>query len=144
MIKSKRQRLLAAIHVAKKELCLSDDVYQAVLSEVCGAESSKDLTEAELLKLCNHLKSKLPAPKKFKKPVAEFYEIPKGTPHEDQKRYILALWAALGYKVSGIDYRVKKQFGVDKFLWLKNEDHLQTLAKDLNKRCRLKNIDPAA
>ena len=39
-----RKRQLAQIHIAKKELKLDDDTYRAVLMDVAGVTSSKDLT----------------------------------------------------------------------------------------------------
>ncbi len=72
-----------------------------------------------------------------------FIEIPDG-PLARQKRYILALWDKLGYKQSGLDLRCKKQFGVDRFVWLHDGKALETLAKDLNNRCKKKGIDPTA
>lgn len=38
---------LAAIHVAKKQLCLDDDAYRDVLVQVTGKSSAGDMTEAE-------------------------------------------------------------------------------------------------
>ena len=37
---------------------------------------------------------------------------------------------------------VKRQFQVDKLVWLHEQDALQTLAKDLYTRCRQRGLDP--
>ena len=42
---SKRQ--LAVIHVAKKQLCLTDDDYRAILRSVGGVDSARDLEGSE-------------------------------------------------------------------------------------------------
>lgn len=47
---------LAKIHIAKKELALDDDTYRAVLKNVAGKASAKDLTTAEAFKLLEHFK----------------------------------------------------------------------------------------
>jgi hypothetical protein len=54
----------------------------------------------------------------------------------------LALWNKLGWKISGIDLRCKKQFGVEKLVWLNDQYSLQTLAKDLYSRCQKRGLDP--
>lgn len=44
-----RQSLLACVHIAKKDLGLTDDTYRAVLERISGGRSSsKDLTDREL------------------------------------------------------------------------------------------------
>lgn len=42
-----RQAQLAAIHIAKKDLALDDDLYRQMLKEVTGKESAAKLTAAE-------------------------------------------------------------------------------------------------
>jgi hypothetical protein len=44
--------------------------------------------------------------------------------------------------MSGLDSRSAKQFGVERFIWINDQTHLQTLAKDMINRCRNKGIDP--
>lgn len=47
---------MAQIHIAKKELALEDDAYRALLLQVTGKESSKDLTWQERKALLDHFK----------------------------------------------------------------------------------------
>jgi hypothetical protein len=131
----------AKINIACKELHL--DKYQ-LLADRYGLESSKDLTDSQLADLYEHLHRQGWRVKAGKAGTRRgyFIRIPPG-PMALQKRYILALWTALGYKLPGIHQRCKSQFGVDRFEWLEDPDALQTLAKDLHNRCLNKGIDPA-
>jgi phage gp16-like protein len=53
-----RNLMLAKIHVAKKELSLSDVDYRAVLNTGWSVESAKELTDPQLIEVINHFKSK--------------------------------------------------------------------------------------
>jgi hypothetical protein len=109
-----------------------------------GAQSAADLTTDQLAELCEYLKSQGVRfrPKSKKKDRQRFYTIPDKTPYAQQKRYIAALWNKLGYDMDKLDTRVKKQFKVEKLVWLHDEDKLQTLAKDLYTRCKKRGLDP--
>lgn len=48
------KKKLAVIHVVKKELGLADEEYRAILKNVSGVNSSKDLDEAGFRKLMNY------------------------------------------------------------------------------------------
>jgi phage gp16-like protein len=52
-----RKAELAKIHIAKKDLGLDDDTYRAMLQQVGGVASSKDLTALGRAKVLEHLKS---------------------------------------------------------------------------------------
>lgn len=143
-----RRALLAKVHVAAKQLGLSDDDYRATLEAVTGKRSAGDCSVAELASVLNHFVDRgwLPKPNAERKPKAprrtgQMYEIPPGTAHETQKRYILALANALGWSLKGLDTRCARQFGVDKLLWLKSEHALQKLGRDLVNRCRKRGIE---
>lgn len=47
---------MAQIHIAKKQLALDDDAYRAILLQVTGKSSSKDLTWQERKALLDHFK----------------------------------------------------------------------------------------
>lgn len=48
---------LAKIHIAKKDLGMDDDTYRAMLRQVAGVESSKDLTAIGRAKVLDYLKT---------------------------------------------------------------------------------------
>lgn len=50
-----RRRALARIHLAKKDLRMEDSTYRAMLNEVGGVGSSKDLDTAGLNRVLDHL-----------------------------------------------------------------------------------------
>ncbi|ADK84970.1 conserved hypothetical protein [Desulfarculus baarsii DSM 2075] len=139
-----RNAMLAKIHIGRKTMGWDEDAYRDVLRGRYGVDSAAKLKPADLADMCAYLAGQgvsfKPAAKAKEK--ARWYAIPDRTPHCQQKRYIAALWRALGWKASGLDTRCKKQFGVDKFLWLHDQDKLQILAKDLHNRCKKRGIDP--
>jgi hypothetical protein len=48
------RKKLAAIHIVKKELNLSDEVYRNILEQVAGVRSSKDLSDEQFQKLMRY------------------------------------------------------------------------------------------
>ena len=142
---------LAKIHIAKKELGLTDEVYRDMLHVHFQVSSAKDLKPQQVVVLLNKFRAKGWRPKKstvVKRGHAgqtrkddNFIEIKPGA-NAKQQRYILALWNALGYDVAKLHARCKKQFGVDRFEWVDEYDDLHVLITDLQKRCRDAGLDP--
>lgn len=52
---TERNRLLAKIHCAKRDLALDDACYRAMLTEVTGKDSAGDCNRAQLLAVVRHL-----------------------------------------------------------------------------------------
>lgn len=114
---AKRRGLLAKIHIAKKQMGLTDSEYRLILAVTTDAESCKDLTVEELETVLDRLKS------------LGFKEAPrKDDPKRmlsRQKSLIRWHWKALsshGAVTDGgdkaLDAWIKKRFGVDKLQWL--------------------------
>lgn len=141
-----RRSMIIKIQIAKKQLGMEDEDYRAALDEFYGKSSCTKLSLKELADFIKHLEGCgavfTSKGKKSPTPSPDFYEIPEGTPYAEQKRWIAVLWNALGWKMSGIDARCKKQFRVDKFVWVNDQMQLQTLAKDLIGRCHKRGINP--
>lgn len=141
-----RRGLLAKVHIGKKALGMADGDYRAVLDARYGVGSAGDLTLRQLDDLVSYFEKQgveYPEPgQRAKRPGKRFYEVPDGVHFDRQKRLIAAMWCALGWNMSGLDARCARQFKVAKFLWLKDQGQLQTLAKDLHNRCRRKGLDP--
>lgn len=138
---------LAKIHIAKKELGLTDEAYRDMLHIHFQVASAKDLKPQQVVVLLNKFRAKGWRPKtnvkngrKGTAKSANFKEIV--GPNAKQKRYILALWNALGYDVAKLDARCKKQFSVERFEWLADEHDLFVLVTDLRKRCENAGLDP--
>ena len=139
-----RKAMLAKVHIGKKDLGWDEDTYRQVLEGRFGVQSAADLSSDQLAELCDYLKSQGVSfrPRYKKKDRQRFYPIPDKTPYAQQKRYIAALWNKLGYDMDKLDTRVKKQFGLDKLVWLHDQEALQTLTNDLYTRCRKRGLDP--
>jgi len=56
--KSRREKLLAMVHIAKKELGMVDDDYRLILKREFGKYSARDLTELELGYLIDYFREK--------------------------------------------------------------------------------------
>ena len=138
-----RRALLAKVHIGAKGMGWDTQAYRDILCGRFGVGSAADLTDQQLEEFCDYFKSQgiVFKPKKQTNNKGNYYRLPKGN-FNAQKRYIAALWKKLGFKMSGLDTRCQKQFNVDKFIWLKDQNHLQTLAKDLWTRCQKKGLDP--
>lgn len=137
--------MLAKIHIAKKELGLTDEQYRDILFlHFEGATSAKDLNDRQALALINKFRAKGWKPKQQAtvkkgrtgtKRVNDNYRAIKNGPFAKMQRKVLALWATLGYDVSLLDARCKKQFGVERIEWVQDYDHLRVLILDLTSRC---------
>lgn len=125
-----------------------DDFWRDTLEDLIGVRSLSGFTdEKKLGRVVDFLASKGAV---FTKPAGagkyrakaaqrrtDFYAIPDG-PNARQKRYICALWKELGYDMTALDTRVKRQIGVDAFRWVDDVAFLQTLGKDLANRVKRK------
>jgi len=140
MISDKRRTDLAKIHIAKKELGLADEEYRDILYTNFRVSSAKDLGGNDVVRLLHIFKQKGWRPRPGRK--ARNYKKIKG-PLARQKRYILALWNALGYDLAKLDARCKRQFKIDRFEWLQDEDQLCILITDLRARCERVGLDPS-
>jgi hypothetical protein len=135
------QAQLAKIHIAKKELQLTDEVYRDILHLHFGVVSAKELSEADAAKLLDLFKAKgwkpkenVATPSKAKRD-GRFIVIKPG-PTAAQQRKVLAMWNALGYGMDKLHVRCKKQFGVDRFEWLTDPSKLHVLITDLDSRIK--------
>lgn len=136
------QAKLAKIHIAKKELGLSDDAYRDILRLHFQVESAARLDDRQATVLINRFRAKGWVPKQATAPRGRrtastarspFIEVPPG-PAADQQRKVLALWNELGYPMAKLHARVKKQFRVERFEWLQDGAALHVLITDLSRR----------
>ena len=132
---------LAKIHIAKKELQLTDDLYRDILAlNFKGVQSAKGLTIQQADQLLEHFRSKGWKPKKapagaprMKRRDGNYIDIKPG-PTAAQQRKVLAMWNALGYGMDKLHKRCKRQFGVERFEWVTEPRDLHVLITDLSKR----------
>jgi len=111
-----RRSMLAKVHVAKKELNLSDDDYEAILLDVTGNASAGNCTDAELDRVIKRFESKGFRPK-AKASGAK----PASHPAAGKAR---ALWISLYHlgaihnsSEKALEAFAKRQLGCDKLQW---------------------------
>ncbi|MDH5299299.1 MAG: regulatory protein GemA [Desulfobulbaceae bacterium] len=144
----------AKIAIARKVLGIDEQAYRDMLWLHFQVRSAKELSDRQVAVLLNKFRAKGWKPKRpttvkagrkgtQRKP-DNFKEITPGTRYAQQKKYILAMWNALGYDVAKIDARVKKQFGIDRLEWLEDPHLLHVFVTDLQARCERAGIDYSA
>ena len=134
---------LAKIHIAKKELALTDDAYRDILRLHFQAESAKELNDRQGTALINLFRAKgwAPSPRPAKAQRAprprrdsHYIDIPEGGPAAQQQRMVAGLWNELGYPMAALHSRVKRQFKVERLQWLTDHDSLHVLITDVEAR----------
>ncbi len=110
---------LAKIHIAKKELGLTDDEYRDILRAKFGKESAAKLTPGQAFSLINHFVSRGWRPKHQQKLPGMY-----SRPTDPQERKIVAMWITLhkaGVVRNGSDSAlqafVSRVTGVDSMRW---------------------------
>ena len=124
----KRRRDLAKIHIAKKDLGMSDIIYREMLESVAGVESAADLDGCGRSKVLGHLKSCgfKPAYKGNGK-LIKHRSAAKGK--EPLLGKVRAILTDLNYSWNYADSMAKKMFKVDKVNWLEPDQlHRLTIA----------------
>lgn len=120
----RRKQLIRLIHVAKRELKLTDENYRSILKRETGKESCADMVEAELDKVCKRLRTNGFRVKQSQKAPAVTGRRRPSTAH-GQAAFIVALWLDL-YQLGAVhnnddaalDAFVKRLTGIDSFRWL--------------------------
>lgn len=140
-----RNTELAKIHLGKKQLGLDDETYQTMLEDMFGVSSAAKLDYKQRYHLLRHMEERgavfTAKQENTAKSESEYYVIPDSAPYRRQKRYILALWEKLGWTISGVDARLKDEFGVESFVLLADQEVLQTITTDLVRHCLERGID---
>jgi phage gp16-like protein len=124
-VQAKRNNDLARIHIAKKDLNLSDDEYRDLMKTICGVSSSAELDmggRARFLDHLNRIKRSLPAKKRVHA---------KLTPKQGK---VFSLWQQLAdaglvrdRKFPALEAWLKAKIGVDKLIWLNNDQLAQAI-----------------
>lgn len=121
-----RKNRIAQVHVLKKELGLSDEVYRGVLYHLTNKCSAADLTMEELNRVVSHLKTK-----RVKKPKHAHMLDP-------TEKKVWSLWQELADQGKVRDRSMQGLMGyikthikrVDHIAWL-DDQHLHTLIEQL-------------
>lgn len=143
--KEMRLGLYRKIEVARKQLPdMDENAFRSLLRAEFGVESRKDMTTSQLSRLVHYFASnfgvKYTAPAKSRNSRVtphgrpDFIEITDSMPFATQKRQILAIWRKLGYSMTSLDTRVKREFGAHCFVWLQDGKKIKALLTDLQRR----------
>ncbi|MBS0367597.1 MAG: regulatory protein GemA [Proteobacteria bacterium] len=119
-----QSRLIKLCHVARRDLQLDEDTWRAMLMEVTGKRSSKELTVPQLNRVLGHLKEK---GFKVRKPkaAAPAERRPLDSASESQKaRAVWLLLVEIGTvrdpSEAALNAYVRRQAGVDDLRWVKD------------------------
>jgi phage gp16-like protein len=121
-----RQGLLAKIHIAKKDMGLTDDQYEAMLSGM-KVKSAKELTIPQMEKLILYMKHYGWRPGKARKPKPVDAQI---AALKDRVREASLEIAGGQDRLPGL---IKKICGVDSLIWCKSVNKLERLLAVLGK-----------
>lgn len=142
-ISPERLGLYRKIEIARDQLQeMDDDTYfRDWLEQHYGKRSRTDLSVPQLVRVVNDFASMGAVftsggtNKKIKPHVRpDWMEIPENTPNAPMKRQICQIWRKLGYSMTSLETRVKREFGTHTLLWLHDEKKLSALLTDLQKR----------
>lgn len=139
---------LAKIHIAKKELHLTEDIYRDILALYFKAGSAKELTDRQAAQLLGIFRAKGWRPKpgifilppREKRLDGEYISIKPG-PAAARQRKVLAMWHALGYSMDKLQTRCLRQFGVERFEQLTDSHALHVLITDLERRTKARKAE---
>lgn len=131
------------IHIAIKELGIDDDTYRDMLAMNFEVLSSTKLNPEQAGVLLALLRAKGWQPKSKQGGKSWGGKSQYIKTSDPQQRKVLALWNSLGYDMAKLHARVKKQFGADRFEWLRDHDALHTLITDLEQRLKNKTAGSA-
>ncbi len=124
--KANRQAELARIHIAKKDLGMTDDDYRAMLFEITGKESAGELTAHQRYKVLDHLRSLLEGPKKSYP--GRPHNMDGRTSRDRQLKKIEALLTIGNKPWAYADALAKQICKVDRVMWVKDDDLYKIIA----------------
>lgn len=144
--KKMRLGLYRKIEIVRKQLPdMDEEAFRDRLRNDYGVSSRKEMSVSQLSRLVHDFAREgvvFTAPAKAKNKEVrphsrpDWIEITDSMEYAPEKRQILAIWRKLGYSMSSLDTRVRRAFGVQLFVWMKDRDQLSTLLSDLQRRER--------
>ncbi len=142
-----RRGLTAQIHIARKQLGLDDETYRQMISTTTnGKRSCADCSVRELEQIVARLKA-AGFEARPRKRVAQHPGTPHNLEREPQLQKIEALLSEMKLTWSYADAIARRQFGVEKVAWLRQQRELSAviaaLHVELEKRALLSQVDEA-
>ncbi len=134
----------AKIAIARKATNTGEQTYRDILSLNFGVQSATKLTGPQVATLLDIFLAKgWEGPKRpttvkngrkgTRRKSDNYIEIQPG-PYAKMQRKVLALWNSLGYDVAKLHARCKRQWGIERFEWVKDYHQLHVLITDLEER----------
>lgn len=128
--KTRRNRQLSQIHIAKTQLGLDDETYRAMLHTIARVRSSSDLDEHGRAQVLDHLKARGFKPKRKGR----------SKPADSRELLVRKIRAQLGDRPeSYADGIARHMFGVERFEWCEPKQLqkiVQALAVDAKRKGR--------
>lgn len=141
---SMRNRELAAIHAAKRDLRLDDEAYRAMLWSVARVRSAADLDAGGRRRVLDHLKA-VGWKSKPRRRVAQQPGTPHNLDREAMLQKIEAQLADMQLPWSYADAIAKHQAGIERVAWLRKSQQLAAVIAALHveqeKRALLAQLD---
>lgn len=131
MAKNARTRDLAAIHVAKRDLALDDDIYRDMLESWTGKRSSADLNARERGMVLSNL-GKLGVQRQPRQQVGSHPGKPNNLDSTPMLQKIEAQLADMQLPWSYADAIAKRQFSIERVGWLKRREHFEAVIAALH------------
>lgn len=133
-----RSKSLAMIHIAKKQLCLTDEAYQDILFNIAGVRSSKYLDEKGIKDVLQYLR-KCGFRPVHKSAKASGMHLPSTPDKETYLSKIGSLLTVLERPWSYADAIARHAFGIDRVRWLKPEQLRKIMIMLLKNQRKIEN-----
>lgn len=148
-----KSRYLAPIHCAKRDLCMDDDAYRALLERVAKVRSARDLSPAAAARVLEEFE-RLGWINKRRRA--------RGRPHNfaalpDRIHKIEAQLASMGLDWAYADGIARQMFKIQRVAWVRRPDQLDAIIAALHNEqskrlylarieevCQMRSIDPEA
>ena len=140
-----RLGLYRKIEIARKQLTnMDEEAFRGLLRSEFGVSSRKDMNIHQLSRLVQLFAEQYgvayTAPAKSRNSRVtphsrpDLIEITDSMPYAAEKRQLLTIWRKLGYSMSSLDTRCKREFNVPLFVWMQDGEQICRLLSDLQRR----------
>lgn len=126
-----RRKELAAIHAAKRDLGMDEDVYRDLLNDIAGVRSAALLNSQGRQAVISRMRE-LGFKRKTKQQVASHPGKPRNLNNKAELQKIEALLAEMKLPWSYADAIAMRQFGIEKVSWIKKADQFRAIIAALH------------
>ena len=130
-VADRRRKQLAAIHAAKRDLAMDDDIYRQMLRNVTGVDSARDLDGRGLRIVLDHLR-RIGWEQRPSRQVAQHPGTPHNLRNEAMLQKIGAQLADMGLPWSYADAIAMRQAGIERVAWVRDDRQLRAIVSALH------------